>query len=251
MVALRWRSSPQQGQPTPLKSESQPAERDFDEEILRASREVEVLKPQMAEALTRWLDATGPWAARFWERSIAEAVHENPDAVMALGEDDRRAVKEDAEGLIASARPHIQRRLVDDRTEDWPHLKPQTHPDDHAFRAHGTVGPFDVSRGSGSGVHKSGPEAVAGRLNGVLGDVASIFVNRGFTLTGFERGDPYGHKGQWHPDGEHKPEWSDEMVEAMAVYGALHSRYVAALAEGERLTAEKKDSDAADLWERA
>jgi len=250
-VAIWWRHRPRLGQTTAPQSDSSPENRDYDGEIERTRREAEALKLQMADALAGWLDVAAPWAANFWEQSIADSVHANPDAVMALGDDHRKAVKDDAETLITNARPHIQRRLVDDRTEDWPHLKPQTHPDDHAFRAHGTVGPFDVSRGSGSGVHKSGPEAVAGRLNGVLGDVASIFVNRGFTLTGFERGDPYGHKGQWHPDGEHKPEWSDEMVEAMAVYGALHSRYVAALAEGERLTAEKKDSDAADLWERA
>ena len=217
---------------------------------MRASREVEALRPQMADVLTTWLDATAPWAADFWGRAITEAVHASPDAVMALGEDDRRAVKEDAAALIASARPHIQRRLVDDRPKDWPHLKPQTDPDDPAFRPHGIIGPFDASRATSSGGHNSVPEAVAGRLNGVLGDVASVSEHHGFLLTGFERGDPYGHKGQWHPDREHKPEWSEVMVDAMIDYAALHGRYVAALAEGERVLAEKKHAEAADLWER-
>jgi len=205
----------------------------------------------MADALTTWLDATAPWVAEFWERSIAEAVQENPDAVVALGEDDRKAVKNDAARLIANARPHIQGRLVDDRARDWPHLKPQTDPGDRAFARHGTIGPFDATTAKSSGGHKAVPEAVAGRLNGVLGDIASVFVHHGFVLTGFEPGDPYGHRGQWHPDPQHKPEWSDEMVEAMATYSTLHGRYVAALAERERIGAEQKHSEAIDLWQRA
>jgi hypothetical protein len=224
---------------------------DFDGEVARARREAEALRPQMADALTAWLDATAPWAAEFWERAIAEAVHASPDAIVTLGDDERKAVKDDAASLIANARPHTQRRLVDDRPEDWPHLKPQTDPSDRAFRPHGTIGPFDASTTKSSGVHKLVPEAVAGRLNGVLGDVASIFVNHGFMLTGFGRGDPYGHQGQWHPDHEHKPEWSDEMVEAMATYAKLHGRYVEALADGGRVSAEKKHSEATDLWDRA
>jgi len=204
----------------------------------------------MADALTAWLDATARWAAEFWERSVAEAVQEDPDAVMALGDDDRKAIKDDTASLIANARPHIQRRLVDDRTEDWPHLKPQTDPGDDAFRPHGSSGPFDASNAKSSGIHKTVPEALAGRLNGVLGDVASVFAHHGFILPGFERGDPYGHKGLWHPYRQHKPEWSDEMVELMAAYGTLHRRYVTALAEGERISAEKKHSEAIDLWDR-
>jgi hypothetical protein len=205
----------------------------------------------MADALRAWLDATAPWAAEFWERTIAEAVKEDPDAVVALGDDDRKAVKDDAARLIANARPHIQRRLVDDRPGDWPHLKPQIDPRDDAFRPHGSSGPFDASKAKSSGIHKSVPEAVAGRLNGVLGDVATVFARHGFILTGFERGDLYGHKGQWHPYRQHKPEWSDEMVETMASYATLHGRYVAALAEGERISAERKHLEATDLWDKA
>jgi hypothetical protein len=95
------------------------------------------------------------------------------------------------------------------------------------------------------------PEAVAGRLDGVLGDVASVSAHHGFALTGFQRGDPYGHKGQWHPDRERKPEWSEEMVETMSAYGALHARYVSALIEGQRVSGEKKRSEATDLWDEA
>ncbi len=202
----------------------------------------------MADALTAWLDVTAPWAARFWERSIAESVQEEPGAVVALGDDLRKAVKEDAAELIANARSHIQRRLVDDRHEDWPHLKPQLDSHDPAFRREGARGLFDPRDARGA---MSAPEVVAGRLNGVLGDIATVFAQRGLQLIGFERGDPFGHRGRWHPSGEHRPQWSQEMAHAIAVYAALHDRYVAVLAEREDVTREQQRFEASRLWETA
>ena len=202
----------------------------------------------MSDALTVWLDVTAPWAAGFWERSIAESVQGAPSAADALGEDVRKAVKEDAAELIANVRRHIQRRLVDDRNEDWPHLKPQTDWHDRAFRRDGARGPFDASNARGE---TSAPEVVAGRLNGVLGDIASVFAHHGFLLEGFEHGDPYGHKGRWHPNREHKPQWCEEMAEAMAVYAALHDRYVAVLAEHENIRGEQQRFEASRLWDTA
>ncbi len=202
----------------------------------------------MSDALTAWLDVAAPWAAGFWERSIAESVHEEPSAVVALGEDVRKAVKEDAAELIANVRRHIQRRLVDDRSEDWPHLKPQTDPHDRAFRREGAVGPFDASNARGE---TSAPEVVAGRLNGVLGDIASVFDHHGFSLKGFEHGDPFGHKGRWHPNREHKPQWSEDMAEVMASYAALHDRYVAVLAEQEDIRRAQQRLEASQLWDTA
>ncbi len=202
----------------------------------------------MFDALAAWLDATAPWAAGFWERSIAESVQEEPGAVVALSEDVRKAVKEDAAELIADVRRHIQRRLVDDRNEDWPHLKPQTDSHDRAFRREGARGPFDTGNVRGE---TSAPEVVAGRLNGVLGDIASVFVHHGFSLKGFEHGDPFGHKGRWHPDREHKPQWSEEMAEAMAAYAALHDRYIAVLAEQENVRREQQRFEASRLWDTA
>jgi hypothetical protein len=229
----------EQGRPT----------RDFDSEIAGAGEQAERLKALMAEALTVWLDLTAPWVVAFWERSIAGTVEEDPGAVIALGADSLRAVKHDAAGLIANARAHVQRRLVDDRREDWPHLKPQTDPEDPAFQRQGISGPFDVS--TGLGPQRAAPSLVEGRLNGVLGDVASAFDHHGFALKGFERGDPYGHRGRWHPDRQHKPEWSDEMIEAMARYVELHDRYVAVLAEAHNARAERQRREASKLWETA
>ncbi len=249
-MPTRWQSTAKHLAPTSAESDAHPA-RDFEGEIARATQEAEALKLQMADGLGGWLDATAPWVAAFWERSIAEAVREEPDAVIALGDDARKAVKDDAATLIANTRPHIQRRLVDERPEDWPHLKPQTDPRDDAFRPQGSKGPFAANNAKGPAIHKSVPEAVEGRLNGVLGDVASLCSHHGFALTGFEHGDPYGHRGQWHPDSQHKPEWSEQMVAAMAAYGALHGSYVAALSERERLAAEAKHSQAANLWDEA
>jgi len=202
----------------------------------------------MGEALKAWLDATAPWVADFWERSISESVQLEPDAVIALDRDARTAVKEDAAALIGDARNHIQRRLVDERREDWPHLKPQTDPHDPAFRAEGMRGPFDVDATRGE---RSAPEVVAGRLNGVLGDIASLFTDHGFSLKGFEHGDPFGHRGRWHATRGHRPAWSPAMIDAMASYAALHTRYVALLAERDRVMHERQRHVASELWESA
>lgn len=202
----------------------------------------------MSDALTVWLDVTAPWAAHFWERSIAESIEEEPGAVVALGDDLRKAVKEEAAELVANVRSHIQRRLVDDRQEDWPHLKPQLDSHDPAFRREGAMGPFDPSDARGE---MSPPEVVAGRLNGVLGDIASVFADHGFQLRGFEHGDPFGHRGRWHPSREHRPQWSQEMARAIAGYAALHDRYVAVLAEQEDVAHEQQRFEASRLWETA
>lgn len=233
-------------------SSDEPAEiaatRDFDAEIAATTEEAARLRERMAEAVERWLDATAVWAAEFWERSIATSVQQKPDAVMALDEYARTAVKEDAATLMGDARNHIERRLVKDRCEDWPHLKPQTDPHDHAFRRDGARGPFDIGVTRGE---RSAPEVVAGRLNGVLGDIASLFAHHGFSLEGFERGDPFGHRGRWHPNREHRPEWSTEMIDAMAAYAALHEQYVALLAKRARIGREQQQHLASELWESA
>jgi len=256
-MAIRRHSQPLRAGPAAHESDSNPengarqGSRDYDAEIERARGEAEALKGQMADALTAWLDATAPWAAGFWERSIAETVEENPDAVIALDGNHRKSAKDGVAELLANARGHIQRRLLDERSEEWPHLKPQTDPHDVAFQGEGNLGPFAASKAKRPGSENSVPEAVAGRLDGVLGDVASIAADHGLILEGFERGDPFGHKGRWHPDRQHKPEWSDAMLDGMAAYGELHDRFVAALSEASRISDEKKRLEASRLWETA
>jgi hypothetical protein len=213
-------------------------------------QEPERILARMADTLNVWLDHTAPWVAAFWEESIAETIEEVPAAVIALSAEDLRAVKEDAAGLIASARTHVQRRLVDDRSDDWPHLKPQTDPHDPDFQRTGAMGPFEVSA-AGPGTERSAPSLVEGRLDGVLGDVASLFEHHHVSLSGFTRGDPFGHRGRWHPNRSHKPAWSDEMLEAMSLYSRLHDDYAAALAEAQDLSAEQRRLQAAQLWDTA
>jgi hypothetical protein len=225
--------------------------RDFDAEIAGANARADALRGEMAHALAAWLDATAPWAAAFWECSIAESVQEEPDAVVALDDDVRRAAKHRAAELIANARTHIERRLVEDRSEDWPHLKPQTDPHDHAFRREGTRGAFEVLATASAGRDEAPPQVVAGRLNGVLGDIASVCGDYGFELRGFGRGDPFGHSGRWHPDREHRPQWSEQMRTTMATYASLHDRYVATIAEGRELEAVRRRAEAGRLWDTA
>ena len=231
---------------------SSPPARDFDAEIAQALQEAESLKPQMAVALDGWVDAAARWAADFWTLAVAKAVEENADVVAELGDAGRTSLKEETARLIENARPHIQRRLIDDRKADWPHLKPQTDPHDKAFRASPPSDVFDAADdGRHTGLSKSVPEAVAGRLSGVLGDLAAILAESGFRLSDFKQGDPYGHQGQWHAYRGHTAEWSDAMVERMAAYAALHRRYVDVLEERERISAERARAQAAALWDTA
>jgi hypothetical protein len=228
--------------------------REFDAEIAQAEQEAGALKPQMAGALAAWLDVAAPWAAEFWEKAVAKAVKESPDAVKALGEEGRKSVKTEATQFIDNARVYIQRRLVDEHQDQWPHLKPQTDPRDEAFHKQGPTGAFHAMtyQGQPGEVLKSVPDLVAGPLNSILGDLAPIFVDHGFKLKDFKR-DEYGQGPGAHyvVDTWDRPAWSYPMIDAMAAFGVLHDRYMEALERGSDVAAEKNRTEANDLWGKA
>ena len=98
---------------------------DHDAEIAQAEHAAAELRPAMAAALERWLDATAPWVVAFWEVSVSRIVERNPDEIQALGDSGRKEVKAATERLIGGARRRLQERLVDERPEAWPHRGPR------------------------------------------------------------------------------------------------------------------------------
>jgi hypothetical protein len=220
--------------------------RDFTAEIAEAEQRLEELKPQMADALTAWLDATAPWAADRWEATVSQTISDNPEAVIKLGDEGRKSVKTEAEEFIANARPHLQRKLVDEAHEAWPHLKPQTEPYDDSF-GRGPGNPFSA-RVVTSGItepFQSLPDIVAIALSRVLGDIAQIFAPHGFKLRGYQSS---GYGGKFHVDRYRSIQWSDGMIATMAVYGDLHAQYVDLLTTIRNLRADKARTEAEDLW---
>jgi hypothetical protein len=222
--------------------------RDFGREIEHAERELSELRPQMADAVVAWLDVTAPWVAAFWENSVDAAVADNPDAVKALGDEGRKSVKAEATKFIENGRAFIGRRLVDERHDAWPHLKPQTDPRDEAFRPNGKGSIFSGRISQSGGTRRTFvPSLVDIALLRVLGEIASIFSPHGFTLNGFDRSQGYG-AGAWSVGRWPKPEWTDEMVEKINIYGDLHEKYVETLSRIQSVTAEKEMTEATELW---
>jgi hypothetical protein len=229
--------------------------RDFDAEIAQAEQDAEDLKPQMQADLEQWLDAAAPWIAEFWGGEVNRLVKDNPDAVKALGDDGRKSTKAEAQQLIDNARPHLQRRLVDERHDAWPHLKPQTEANDSDFRGssslNDTFKPFVYSDRAGE-QHQSVPEQVSSPLAGVLGDLAAIFAPHDFDMRGYAKGGSYQHP-EWRLDLRwgRNLNWSQEMLDAMTAYGDHHSALEAALGRRDTVTNEKNKTEAADLWGEA
>jgi hypothetical protein len=223
-------------------------DRDFDAEIKEARAEIEQLKPQMAAALDAWLDTAAPWAADFWTRAVAAAVQASPAAVKGLGDAGRKSVKAETTAFIDNARPYLQRRLVDEQRDKWPHLKPQTSSSDEYFRPNGPGSAFSagIRNVGGKQPYRSIPQLVDHRLSRVLGEIAQILAPHDFELSGFKSSGAYG--GGWQVDPYDRRDWSDEMILAMGTYGELHKQYVAALRRIEETSAAKERAEASDLW---
>lgn len=228
--------------------------RDFDAEIKQAEDEAAALKPQMADALTAFLDATAPWTQGFWKAQVERVVNANPNAVKALDDTGRRSVKAEANALIDKARVHVQRRLVDEQAEMWPHLKPQTDPNDEAFRGNvsGMFGPkslFEVRESDhGRKHHIFLPDHVLYPLSRVLGDLAPIFADHDFDVSPtFRDTGGYGER----PYSAAAPPWSRDMIDTLNTYAEFHTAYVAALRRRDSVKDEKNRAEATDLWGEA
>lgn len=221
-------------------------DKDYDAEIAHADQRLVELKPQMEAALSAWLDVTAPWAADFWDETVQAIVSRNPDVVMALSEDGRRSIKAEAAALSAKARVHLQRRLVEERQKDWPHLRPVN------LDAIGHVAtPFAPNRyARDSGVFV--PTELGATLNSVLADLGPIFEPHGFKTYPLSKSETAHYSGShWWLSSKEAPEWTVEMSDRIKAYGALHQQWIDALVMKRDTIKEKTENTAANLWDQA
>lgn len=218
---------------------------EYDVEIAKAEKDIEALKPQMRDALDAWLTATAPWVAERWEETLETAIAYNPDAVKALGDQKRKALKERTTAMIETPRAHIEKRIVEERPEAWPHLRDSAAPwDPHESFIAKTdrVGNKDL---------QTIPEGVSSILGSVLGDMADVLEEEHFNLVRFLPGSASSRSQKPRVAAGPGLAWSKEMMQTMDAYGQLTVAYVAALRQCEELQAQRERSEAEELWGNA
>lgn len=218
---------------------------EYDAEIANAEKDIDDLKPQMRGALSAWLEATAPWVAERWEETLETAIAYNPDAVKALGDEKRKELKQRTTTMIDTPRPHVEKRLVDDRPEAWPHLRESGEPWDanESF--------MTKTDRVGSRISQTIPESVSSMLGNVLSDMADLLEQEGFNLVRFLPGSAVSRSQKPRVAAGPSLAWSDEMMRTMDAYGQLTIAYVAALTERERVYAQRERSEAEELWGNA
>lgn len=220
--------------------------KDFDAEIAFTHQRINELRPKMEAALTVWLGVTAPWVADFWNETVNHIVANNPEAVRTLSAENRSSIKNEAATLAGNVRAHIQRRLVDERPERWPHLKPETDP--YAHYANGGT-PFLPNRWQGS--EPFVPAEVDSWLNSVLGDLGPIFNPHGFNTNPLIYSQAHRSGDHWWVRSSDAPEWDILMSERIQEYGELHKQWIATVEMRRATEGEKQQAEAADLWESA
>ena len=196
----------------------------------------------MQDALAAWLDATAPWVAERWEETLEAAIAFNPDAVKALGDEKRKALKERTASMIDTPRPYVEKRLVEDRPEAWPHLR-----DGDARWDAGESFTTKSDRMGGKTVQTL-PNGVSSMLESVLSDMADLLEEEGFNLVRFLPGSPRSRAQRPRVVESASLDWSEEMMRTMDAYGQLTAAYAAALKEREKVQAQKARSEAEELW---
>lgn len=215
---------------------------DYDAAIAKAEKDVEALKPQMQDALTAWLDATALWVAERWEETLETAIAYNPDAVKALGDEKRKALKRRTTAMIDTPRPHVEKRLVADRPEAWPHLR------NSAATWDGEESFVTKSDRVGGRISQTIPVGVSAMLGGVLSEMADLLEEEGFNLVRFLPGSALSRSQKPRVVADPSLAWSEEMMRTMNAYGQLTIAYVAALKEREKFHAQRERSEAEELW---
>jgi hypothetical protein len=216
---------------------------DYDAELAKAEKDIEALRPQMRDALNAWLDATAPWVAVRWGETLDTAIAYNPDVVKALGDEKRKALKERTATMIGTPRPHVEKRLVEDRPHAWPHLR------DGAARRDATESFITRSDRVGGKISQTIPDSVSSMLGSLLSDMADLLEQEGFNLVRFLPGSASSRLSQ-------KPRvaagpglaWSDAMMHTMAAYGRLAIAYFAGLNEREQIHVRRERAEAQELW---
>jgi hypothetical protein len=218
---------------------------DYNAEIAQIECDVKALRPQLEHALSAWLDATAPWVAERWRETLEAAIAYNPDGVKALGDEKRRALKERTTAMIDTPRPHLEKRLVEDRPEAWPHLR------DAGARWDASESFTTQSDRVGGRILQTIPSGVSSVLDSVLSDMADLLEEEGFNLVRFLPGSARSRAQRPRVVESASLDWSEEMMHTMDAYGQLTITYVAALKELEKVRAQQARSEAEELWGNA
>lgn len=218
---------------------------DYDTAIAKVAQNIEGLRPQMQDALGAWLDATAPWVAERWRETLEAAVAYNPDAVKELGDERRKALKDRTTAMVESPRPHVEKRLVEDHPEAWPHLRDIAAPGDanESF--------ITKTERVGNRSSQTVPSGVSAMLGSVLSDMADLLEHEGFNLAKLLPGSPLSRSQKPRVAEGTSLAWSAEMMQTMNAYGQLTLSYFRVLAERDEIQAQKDRSEAEELWSNA
>jgi hypothetical protein len=218
---------------------------EYDLEIAKADKNIDALKPQMRDALTAWLDTAAPWVAERWEETLETAIAYNPDAVKALGNEKRKALKERTTTMIETVRSHVEERLVEDHPEAWPHIRDSDAPWDASENF------ITKADRVGSKISQTIPSGVSSMLGSVLSEMADLLEQEGFSLARFLPGSALSRSQKPRVAAGPSLAWSDQMMRSMDAYGQLTIAYLAALKQREKVQAQKDRSEAEELWGNA
>lgn len=215
---------------------------DYSAAIAKVDSEMEALKPQLQAALDAWLDAAAPWVAKRWEETLETAIAYNPDAVKELGDERRRALKERTTRMIDSPRPHLQRSLVEEQPEAWPHLR---DPDARQETAEDFT---TKTERLGNRISQTVPGRVSSKLETVLSEMADLLESEGFNLARFLPGSALSRSQRPRVAEGLSLAWSTEMMSTMDAYGRLAVAFGAACRRRESVQAQADRSEAEELW---
>jgi hypothetical protein len=226
----------------PAARHQRPTNVDYDAEISKVDEYVEELKPQLNDALAAWLEATAPWVAERWRETLETAIVYSPDAVKALGDEKRKALKERTTSMIDNPRPYVEKRLVEDHPDAWPHLR------DSAARRDTDESFITRTDRVGGKNLQTIPDGISSMLNSLLSDMADLLEEEGFNLTRFLPGSPRSRSQRPRVAEGLSLDWSDAMMRRMDTYGQLTMAYAAARKERATVQAQKDRSEAEELW---
>jgi hypothetical protein len=215
---------------------------DYDAELAKVDEYIEALVPQLRDALDAWLDATAPWVAERWRETLDTAIVYSPDAVKALGDEKRKALKERTTAMIEAPRPYLEKQLVEDHPEAWPHLRAS------AVRSDADESFMTRSDRVGGKTLQTIPSGVSSMLDSVLSDIADLLELEGFNLARFLPGSPRSRSQRPRVAESLSLDWSNAMMHTMDAYGQLTMAYATALKERETVQSQKDRSEAEELW---
>lgn len=216
-----------------------------DAAIAEIDENIMALRPQLENALAAWLDAAAPWVGERWAETLETAIAYNPNAVKDLDVERRKALKERTLAMIDNPRAPLEKRLVEDKPEAWPHLRGSSaRPDaDESFTT--------KSDRLGNRISQTVPDRVSSMLESVLSDMADLLESEGFNLARFLPGSALSRSQRPRVAEGVNLQWSSEMMRTMDVYGRLTVAYSDAFKRRDELQAQKDRSEAEDLWGKA